>query len=122
MTACIFSVKAAENVEVEMPKFDISFNGVKVDADDASYPIIVYKDVTYIPVEDKHTVGQYNYMSALGFVCGEGRSNTKYRKLFVRDLWFEKNIPDVIAFEKNDGAYDGDMTAQVVEYSGLIVN
>lgn len=122
MTACIFSVKAAENVEVEMPKFDISFNGVKVEADDARYPIIVYKDVTYIPVEDKHTVGQYNYMSALGFVCGEGRSNTKYRKLFVRDLWLEKNIPDVVAFEKNDGAYDGDMTAQVVECSGIIVN
>ncbi len=108
-------------VEVCLPPFTVSFNGVEIDTSDAEYPIIVYNDITYLPVEDKHTT-EYNYMSHLGFVCGEDRSYSFYRKLFVRNLLFEKSIPQTIEFSKLENAGERELIAQVSENSNIIIN
>lgn len=116
-----FSASALEEekVKVELPKFDITLNGIKYDGKDAKYPIVVYKDITYIPVEDMHS--EYNYMSCLGFVCGENRSYSKYKKLFVRNLLLEKNIPESIVVPRTQESTD-ELYALVSENANIIIN
>ncbi|MCH4890700.1 hypothetical protein EZV73_24180 [Acidaminobacter sp. JC074] len=43
-------VYAEENVEVNLPEFDITLNGIQVDNDQEVYPFIAYKGITYIPM------------------------------------------------------------------------
>ncbi|MDO5478990.1 MAG: DUF5050 domain-containing protein, partial [Clostridia bacterium] len=42
------SVLAKENAV--LPVFDVSFNGQIVESDYRQFPLIVYKDVTYVPM------------------------------------------------------------------------
>ena len=44
------SVLAQQNVNVSLPAFKITMNDVKIDNNERLYPIIVYKDITYVPM------------------------------------------------------------------------
>lgn len=44
------SVLAGQNVNVSLPAFKITMNDVKIDNNERVYPIIVYKDITYVPM------------------------------------------------------------------------
>ena len=41
-----------EEVDIALPTFDVVFNSRKYDSDNAEYPCIVYKDITYLPMTD----------------------------------------------------------------------
>lgn len=57
----VSQVTAAETTraEVYIPEFGVTINGVAIDSAYSKYPLLVYKDITYIPLT-------WNYSSALG--------------------------------------------------------
>lgn len=57
--ANIAYAQSNEKVEVTIPKFDVKINGFAVDNQHNKYPMIVYKDTTYLPLTD-------GYCKALG--------------------------------------------------------
>lgn len=44
------TVTAGQNVQVTIPTFEVSLNGVGIDNSYSQYPPIVYKDITYFPM------------------------------------------------------------------------
>ena len=40
----------AASVQVTLPTFDVTLNGIKIDNATRQYPLIVYKDITYFPM------------------------------------------------------------------------
>lgn len=44
------SVFAQQNVNVSLPAFKITMNDIKIDNNERIYPIIVYRDITYVPM------------------------------------------------------------------------
>lgn len=49
------SVTFAKNVNVNLPKFPVKINGVKMDYEKSKYPLIVYRDITYFPLTYKNS-------------------------------------------------------------------
>lgn len=45
----------AKNVNVNLPKFPVKINGVKMDNEKSKYPLIVYRDITYFPLTYKNS-------------------------------------------------------------------
>lgn len=45
----------AKNVNVNLPKFPVKINGVKMDYERSLYPLIVYRDITYFPLTYKNS-------------------------------------------------------------------
>ena len=41
---------AQQSVSVSLPTFKITMNNVKIDNNERLYPVIVYKDITYVPM------------------------------------------------------------------------
>ena len=44
---------AQQSVSVSLPTFKITMNNVKIDNNERLYPVIVYKDITYVPMTYK---------------------------------------------------------------------
>jgi len=40
----------AADVDVQLPKFDVTINGEVIDNSNRQYPLLVYKDITYVPM------------------------------------------------------------------------
>jgi len=40
----------AMEVKAQLPSFDVSFNGVKIENENRQFPLLVYKDITYVPM------------------------------------------------------------------------
>ncbi|MFD0681505.1 MULTISPECIES: hypothetical protein [unclassified Paenibacillus] len=40
----------AERVQVSIPKFSVTLDGVKIDQSHSAYPLVTYKDITYFPL------------------------------------------------------------------------
>lgn len=49
------SATFAKNVNVNLPKFPVKINGVKMDYERSLYPLIVYRDITYFPLTYKNS-------------------------------------------------------------------
>ena len=49
------SATFAKNVIVNLPKFPVKINGVKMDNEKSKYPLIVYRDITYFPLTYKNS-------------------------------------------------------------------
>ena len=120
MTFATKAVSSGDTVKVELPEFDISLNGEVVDTSNARYPFVVYNDITYIPASDKHTT-DYNYLQYLGVDCGEQRSYSVYKKLFVRNMFFERDFPKTVEFTLNSGERS-EIYATVSENRNIITN
>ena len=56
------SVYAEEEVDVNIPGFDIVIGGESIDNQHNKYPMIVYNDITYFPMT-------WNFSRALGEFC-----------------------------------------------------
>ena len=52
-----FSFAESEDVTVTIPAFDVTVNGVTIDTEHSQYPIITYKDITYIPMTSDYLAG-----------------------------------------------------------------
>lgn len=46
---------AQDRVEVKLPGFPVQINGVAIDSKRATYPLLVYKDITYFPMTWDYT-------------------------------------------------------------------
>ncbi len=46
----ILAITAMASEKVTLPSFDVTFNGQKVSSETRQYPLVVYKDITYIPM------------------------------------------------------------------------
>ena len=62
------SASAQQNVSVSLPTFKITMNDVKVDNNERLYPVIVYRDITYVPMtyNDSRFLGLETKWSADG--------------------------------------------------------
>jgi len=52
-----FSFAETEEVTVTIPPYDVAVNGVKIDIEHSQYPIINYKNITYIPMTSDYLAG-----------------------------------------------------------------
>lgn len=120
LTVSANALSQGDKVNAELPRFDITFNGEKIDTTTARYPVVVYNDITYIPVSDKHTTG-FNYLQYLGVDCGEQKSYFVYKKLFVRNMFFERDFPDKVEITPLSGERSV-ITATVSQNRNIIVN
>ena len=51
LAVCLpFTAQAAQAVDVALPAFDVTLNGIKADSVQSQYPFLVYKDITYVPM------------------------------------------------------------------------
>ncbi len=55
VVAILPSATFAKNVNVNLPKFPVKINGVKMDYEKSKYPLIVYRDITYFPLTYKNS-------------------------------------------------------------------
>ena len=64
----ITSVYAA-SVQVTLPAFSITLNGIQIDNATRQYPLVLYKGITYFPMTfyDSHFLGLESYYSSSGF-------------------------------------------------------
>nr|WP_275983998.1 DUF5050 domain-containing protein [Paenibacillus hamazuiensis] len=72
---------AASFVSVKLPDFPVTLNGNRVDSTDRLYPLIVYKDVTYVPMtwSDSRMMGLTADWSAdQGLVIGQAAVTSSY--------------------------------------------
>lgn len=54
-------------VQVSIPQFNITLNGKQIDSSYKKYPLLQYKDIVYIPIEDcTEYVGSSEYSNFLG--------------------------------------------------------
>ena len=60
------TAQAAETVNVTLPTFTVTLNGVQVDSSKSQYPFLVYKEITYVPMtyDDAQLLGLSTYWSA----------------------------------------------------------
>ncbi len=51
---CVLTLQSmpvlGENVTGRVPTFDVTFNGIKVESSFRQFPLLVYKDITYVPM------------------------------------------------------------------------
>lgn len=45
-----FQARAANNLPVQIPQFPVELNGVKIIQQDTIFPMIIYRDITYLPM------------------------------------------------------------------------
>lgn len=94
----INEAEAAQNVQVTLPRFDVTLNGHMIDNDSRQYPLILYKGITYFPMTyyDSRFLGLYTLWDAengLGVYTYDGVSayhidttGTKNRKSDVAQI------------------------------------
>ncbi len=59
LLASVQSIAAEKSVRVSLPPFKVQINGTMVNSKTAEYPLLVYKDITYMPMT-------YDYCNLLG--------------------------------------------------------
>ncbi len=86
-------------VEATLPPFTVTLNGVEYDSKNSEYPMLFYKDVTYLPLT-------YNVMSFMGLKLEEitwslldDRARTKFALLIDKN---EINSDILAPYEKAD--------------------
>ena len=62
------SFAASENVTVTIPEFDVTVNGVTIDIEHSQYPVVTYKNITYIPMTS-------DYLSGFGLISSFSGQN-----------------------------------------------
>src|SRR5665647_1808443 len=99
------SVFAAQSVSVGLPAFQITMNGVSIDNSQRQYPIIVYKDITYVPMT-------YNDSRFLGL-------ETKWSA----DTGLQVNkISEQLAYNPNRGSFNSNLESAVLPDFRISVN
>lgn len=70
---------AAQTVAVTKAPFPIQLNGITIDNQYAQYPLLLYKDITYVPMT-------WDYAQALGLDIHWSRNYGLTNHLFPADL------------------------------------
>jgi hypothetical protein len=133
------SMTEPSGIRVTPPAFDVTVNGTKINTQMSKYPVMVYKDITYLPMT-------WNYTQALGldtswspntgFSIRKGKktptmlqqesgvTSTTIRakfpeyNVFVNDSWVDNSKEDYPILTYNDVTYIP-MTSQYAAQLGL---
>lgn len=84
------SVALAQNVTVTLPDFPVTLNGTEMAPKYDEYPVIIYKDITYIPMT-------YNYGTFLGLAPNWADNTLTVEKVTSTNpnlRWYEKKEPN----------------------------
>ncbi len=68
-----------ETVKINLPKFPITINSLRIDNDRLEYPIIVYNDITYFPMTYQFAKGlglKLNFSASEGFSVAYSAANS----------------------------------------------
>lgn len=104
-SSSLSSVFAQENVTVSLPSFKITMNDMKIDNTERLYPIIVYRDITYVPMT-------YNDSRFLGL-------ETKWSS----DSGLQVNkITSQLAYNPNKGSSSSYLESAAIPEFGIAVN
>lgn len=85
---------AASNVKVTIPSFDVTLNGETLDSKNSEYPLIVYNDITYVPMT-------YHYAQFLG----------------LKTLWYAEIPNGSTLYVGNGGVYANELEHYPAESS-----
>ncbi|MDF2635375.1 MAG: hypothetical protein K0R78_2249 [Pelosinus sp.] len=95
----------AQNVNVSLPAFKITMNDVRIDNNERLYPIIVYKDITYVPMT-------YNDSRFLGLETKwSSDSGLQVNKISVQ-----------VSYNPNKGSSNSYLESAVLPEFGIRVN
>ncbi|WP_426446003.1 DUF5050 domain-containing protein [Paenibacillus sp. S-38] len=75
------SEAADTSVPVTLPKFTVNFNGSEVKSEYRQYPLLVYKDITYVPITwyDSRLLGlETGWSTQKGLSIGKGSVTSSY--------------------------------------------
>lgn len=98
-------VLAQQNVNVSLPTFKITMNDIRIDNNERLYPIIVYRDITYVPMT-------YNDSRFLGL-------ETKWSS----DSGLQVNkISTQLAYNPNKGSSNSYLESSSIPEFGIRVN
>lgn len=95
----------AQNVNVSLPSFEVTMNDIKINNNERLYPIIVYRDITYVPMtyNDSRFLGletkwnddtglQVNKISSqLAYNPNKGFSNSSLESAYLPDFGIKVN-------------------------------
>lgn len=82
MGTCVYAED--QEVEVEIPSFDVFLNGTLYPSDHAKYPMIVYKNITYFPMTwhlSRHLGLSTSYSSESGLKIDSGFQSADWVKI-----------------------------------------
>lgn len=108
-----FNAYALENVNVQIPTFEITINDEVFDNQNALYPFIMYNDVTYAPLT-------YNLCRRLGVITGWDNARGLYLARYTEDYFQYK--PDLGGRYKKGATYTASIPSFPVVLNGVNIN
>ena len=91
----------AATVQVTLPTFDVTINGIKIDNATRQYPLIVYKDITYFPMtyDDCRFLGlESNYTAKDGLDIDKTGIGGRYNDYKMQESNPKKAAAQIAAF------------------------
>ena len=91
----------AATVQVTLPTFDVTLNGIKIDNATRQYPLIVYKDITYFPMtyDDCRFLGlESNYTAKDGLDIDKTGIGGRYNDYKMQESNPKKAAAQIAAF------------------------
>ena len=101
---------AMSNVTVVLPVFPVVLNGQVIDSHKASYPLLVYKDVTYVPMTEA-------YETFLGLDCFLQKQTQTVKKTKAT----RETLPEETAKKANQKTYKASILDKKVAVQGSSV-
>ena len=91
----------ATSVQVTLPTFDVTLNGIKIDNAIRQYPLIVYKDITYFPMtyDDCRFLGlESDYTTQTGLDIDKTDIGGRYNDYKMQAINPKKATAQTVAF------------------------
>lgn len=99
-----FSFAESEDVTVTIPGYDVTVNGVKIDIEHSQYPVISYRDITYLPMTSDYLSGfglmlSFNGQDGLTIDVSESIDSLKQNFVGVTNIIGSKHTASIVPFE-----------------------
>ena len=106
-------VYASDKVTVQIPNFDITINDVIFDNENAAYPFITYKGITYFPLT-------YNLCSKIGMTTSWDSEKGLYIARYSQDTYVDSN--EISGNYKRGRYYTASVPKYPVVFNGININ
>lgn len=106
-------VYASDKVTVQIPNFDITINDVIFDNENAAYPFITYKGITYFPLT-------YNLCSKIGMTTSWNSEKGLYIARYSQDIYSDDN--EISGNYKKGRYYTASIPKYPVVFNGININ
>lgn len=106
-------VYASDKVTIQIPNFDITINDVIFDNENAAYPFITYKGITYFPLT-------YNLCNKIGMTTSWDSKKGLYIARYSQDVYF--NDKEISGNYKKGRYYTASVPKYPVVFNGININ